>query len=171
MIMFPDTSDVLDRPLTSKYQMYPEGGATVAEIRDSGNSEAHARARGIGIERCCRSPAGEMRGHRYPAQTPDRPEGDGRLHHGDQGLVRRRRPEVARHRARAGRGHADRHPLPLPGKDGRDLRRPRPCHRPDRVRAHDGHDPEIRPHGDARQAVRSRRSRRCSTRQGSREAR
>ncbi len=38
LIMFPDTSGVLDSPLTSRYQMYPEGGATVAEIRDSGNS-------------------------------------------------------------------------------------------------------------------------------------
>jgi len=39
LVMFPDTSGVLDAPLTSKYQMYPEGGATIAEIRDSGNSE------------------------------------------------------------------------------------------------------------------------------------
>ena len=39
LIMFPDTSGVVDTPLTSKYQMYPEGGATVAEIRDAGNSE------------------------------------------------------------------------------------------------------------------------------------
>jgi nitrogenase molybdenum-iron protein beta chain len=39
LVMFPDTSGVLDAPLTSKYQMYPDGGATVAEIRDSGNSE------------------------------------------------------------------------------------------------------------------------------------
>lgn len=39
LIMFPDTSGVLDSPLTSRYQMYPDGGATVAEIRDSGNSE------------------------------------------------------------------------------------------------------------------------------------
>jgi nitrogenase molybdenum-iron protein beta chain len=38
LIMFPDTSGVLDSPLTSRYEMYPEGGATVAEIRDSGNS-------------------------------------------------------------------------------------------------------------------------------------
>jgi len=38
MIMFPDTSGVVDTPLTSKYQMYPDGGATVAEIRDAGNS-------------------------------------------------------------------------------------------------------------------------------------
>lgn len=38
MIMFPDTSGVLDAPMTGKYQMYPAGGATVAEIRDAGNS-------------------------------------------------------------------------------------------------------------------------------------
>jgi nitrogenase molybdenum-iron protein beta chain len=38
LIMFPDTSGVLDAPLTGKYQMYPAGGATVAEIRDAGNS-------------------------------------------------------------------------------------------------------------------------------------
>jgi nitrogenase molybdenum-iron protein beta chain len=39
-IMFPDTSNVLDSPLTSRYEMYPEGGATVTEIRDSANSSA-----------------------------------------------------------------------------------------------------------------------------------
>lgn len=38
LIMFPDTSGVLDAPLTKKYHMFPEGGATVAEIRDAGNS-------------------------------------------------------------------------------------------------------------------------------------
>ncbi|MGD0080277.1 MAG: nitrogenase molybdenum-iron protein subunit beta [Methanoregula sp.] len=39
-IMFPDTSNVLDAPLTSTYDMYPEGGVTIAEIRDSANSSA-----------------------------------------------------------------------------------------------------------------------------------
>ncbi|MBP1928299.1 nitrogenase molybdenum-iron protein beta chain [Methanolinea mesophila] len=38
MIMFPDTSGVLDAPMTRKYEMFPAGGATVAEIRDAGNS-------------------------------------------------------------------------------------------------------------------------------------
>lgn len=38
MIMFPDTTNVLDSPLTAKYEMYPEGGTTVEAIRDSGNS-------------------------------------------------------------------------------------------------------------------------------------
>lgn len=39
-IMFPDTSGVLDAPMTGKYEMYPKGGAKVADIRDSGNSKA-----------------------------------------------------------------------------------------------------------------------------------
>jgi len=39
LIMFPDTSNVVDTPLTKKFEMYPEGGATVAQIKDSGNSK------------------------------------------------------------------------------------------------------------------------------------
>jgi nitrogenase molybdenum-iron protein beta chain len=37
-ILFPDTSDVLDLPQTGHYQMYPDGGTTVAEIRALGDS-------------------------------------------------------------------------------------------------------------------------------------
>ncbi len=37
-IMFPDTSGVLDAPMTGKFEMYPKGGATVDEITDAGNS-------------------------------------------------------------------------------------------------------------------------------------
>jgi len=37
-IMFPDTSRVLNTPLTGKYRMYPEGGVTVAELKKSGSS-------------------------------------------------------------------------------------------------------------------------------------
>lgn len=40
IVMFPDTSNVLDGPLTGQYKMYPEGGATVAQIRSSGDSIA-----------------------------------------------------------------------------------------------------------------------------------
>ena len=38
-IMFPDTSGVLDAPMTGKYEMYPPGGTKVADITDAGNSE------------------------------------------------------------------------------------------------------------------------------------
>lgn len=36
--LFPDTSGVLDGPLTGEYRMFPDAGATIAEIRDSGNA-------------------------------------------------------------------------------------------------------------------------------------
>lgn len=34
--MFPDTSGVLDGPLTGKYKMFPDGGAAIQDIRASG---------------------------------------------------------------------------------------------------------------------------------------
>jgi nitrogenase molybdenum-iron protein beta chain len=38
VVMFPDTSDVLDAPQTGKHELYPKGGATVAQIRSAGDS-------------------------------------------------------------------------------------------------------------------------------------
>jgi len=38
-IMLPDTSGVLDAPMTGNYTMYPKGGTTIADIRDLGNCE------------------------------------------------------------------------------------------------------------------------------------
>lgn len=37
-IIMPDTSGVFDAPNTGKYQMYPKGGTTIDEIKDTGNS-------------------------------------------------------------------------------------------------------------------------------------
>ena len=37
-IMFPDTSGVLNGPLTGKFAMYPKGGVTVDELKSSGSS-------------------------------------------------------------------------------------------------------------------------------------
>lgn len=39
-IMYPDTSKVVATPNTGHYEMYPEGGTTVADIKKSGNSVA-----------------------------------------------------------------------------------------------------------------------------------
>jgi len=39
-IMFPDTSGVLDAPMTGKYEMYPSGGTKIEELIDTGNSMA-----------------------------------------------------------------------------------------------------------------------------------
>ena len=37
-IMFPDTSNVLNTPLTGKFKMYPEGGVTIDQLKMSGSS-------------------------------------------------------------------------------------------------------------------------------------
>jgi nitrogenase molybdenum-iron protein beta chain len=37
-VLFPDTSDVLDTPLTGKHQFYPKGGVTVAALKTTGDS-------------------------------------------------------------------------------------------------------------------------------------
>jgi nitrogenase molybdenum-iron protein beta chain len=38
IVMYPDTSDVVDSPQTGKFEMYPAGGATVEQIASSGDS-------------------------------------------------------------------------------------------------------------------------------------
>jgi nitrogenase molybdenum-iron protein beta chain len=37
-IMFPDTSQVLNGPLTGKFRMFPEGGVTLEQLKESGDS-------------------------------------------------------------------------------------------------------------------------------------
>ncbi len=37
-IMFPDTSGVMDAPMTGNFHMYPQGGVTVKQLQDTGNS-------------------------------------------------------------------------------------------------------------------------------------
>jgi nitrogenase molybdenum-iron protein beta chain len=40
IVMYPNTSDVLDAPQTGKHQFYPKGGATVEQVKNSGGSIA-----------------------------------------------------------------------------------------------------------------------------------
>ncbi|HPT87412.1 MAG TPA: nitrogenase molybdenum-iron protein subunit beta [Bacillota bacterium] len=37
-VVFPDTSDVLDAPLTGKHQFYPKGGVTIEALKSAGDS-------------------------------------------------------------------------------------------------------------------------------------
>ncbi len=37
-VLFPDTSNVLNRPQTGKFDMYPRGGVTIEELRSTGDS-------------------------------------------------------------------------------------------------------------------------------------
>lgn len=39
IVLFPDTSDVLDTPMTGKFEMYPKGGVTIPELISTGDSK------------------------------------------------------------------------------------------------------------------------------------
>ena len=69
LTMFPDTTDVLDSPLTKKYDMYPKGGTTVAQIKDSGNFEMTLSLGSYSSDGpgCA---AGEVWGHLRPSGDP-----------------------------------------------------------------------------------------------------
>jgi len=54
-IMFPDTSDVLDGPLTGSFKMYPKGGVTVPELKSTGDSLAT-----ISLGPICSGPAAKL---------------------------------------------------------------------------------------------------------------
>lgn len=63
-IMFPDTSGVVDSPMTGQYTMFNRGGARVEDIRDTGNSKltlalgSYASSDpAIQLERKCKVPA------------------------------------------------------------------------------------------------------------------
>ncbi len=62
--MYPDTSDVVATPNTGQYEMYPEGGTSVKEIRKSGNAMAtlalgkfSSEAAAFELEKKCDVPA------------------------------------------------------------------------------------------------------------------
>ncbi len=63
IVLFPDTSDVLDAPQTGKHVFYPKGGTTVAELKSSGDSLASfalgsisAEPAAIALEKKCKVP-------------------------------------------------------------------------------------------------------------------
>ncbi len=62
-IMMPDTSGVVDTPMTGTYEMYPKGGTKVEDIKDSGNSKYtlalgkfSSEAGAIDLEKKCKVP-------------------------------------------------------------------------------------------------------------------
>ena len=62
-ILFPDTSGVLDSPMTGNFEMFPAGGTKVKDIIDAGNSKLtlalgtySAEAAAIELEKKCKVP-------------------------------------------------------------------------------------------------------------------
>ncbi|MCW3490782.1 nitrogenase molybdenum-iron protein subunit beta [Dethiobacter alkaliphilus] len=67
-IMFPDTSGVVDSPMTGEFSMFPKGGTTVEQLRDTGNSkitlalgEFAANDAAVLLDRKCKVPAKILR--------------------------------------------------------------------------------------------------------------
>ena len=50
IVLFPDTSDVLDAPQTGKHVIYPKGGVTVAELKSTGDSKSSLALGSISAE-------------------------------------------------------------------------------------------------------------------------
>ncbi|NTU93227.1 MAG: nitrogenase molybdenum-iron protein subunit beta [Chlorobiaceae bacterium] len=72
IVLFPDTSDVLDAPQTGKHELYPKGGVTVSELQSSGDSICSLALGCISAE-----PAAIAleKKHKVPFETLDMPIG------------------------------------------------------------------------------------------------
>jgi nitrogenase molybdenum-iron protein beta chain len=71
-ILFPDTSGVLNAPLTGEYKMFPDGGTTVEELKSTGDSVGTLA---LG-EWCSGAAARELdKKHKVPCNVLDMPFG------------------------------------------------------------------------------------------------
>ncbi len=63
IVLFPDTSDVLDAPQTGKHEFYPKGGTTIEELKSIGDSSSSlalgcisAEPAAIALDKKCKVP-------------------------------------------------------------------------------------------------------------------
>ena len=61
-VMFPDTSNILNGPLTGKYNMYPDGGVTIDELVSTGDSIGTVALGKMGFGSCCKSSGYKVQG-------------------------------------------------------------------------------------------------------------
>jgi len=71
-ILFPDTSGVLNGPLSGEYKMFPEGGTTVAELKSTGDSIGT-----LALGEWCSADAARLldKQHKVPCSVLDMPFG------------------------------------------------------------------------------------------------
>jgi len=71
-ILFPDTSGVLNGPLSGEYKMFPEGGTTVAELKSTGDSIGT-----LALGEWCSADAARLldKKHKVPCRVLDIPFG------------------------------------------------------------------------------------------------
>jgi len=72
IILFPDTSGVLNGPLSGEYKMFPEGGTTVAELQATGDSMGT-----LALGEWCSADAARLldKKHKVPCSVLDMPFG------------------------------------------------------------------------------------------------
>jgi nitrogenase molybdenum-iron protein beta chain len=72
IILFPDTSGVLNGPLSGEYKMFPEGGTTVAELKSTGDSTGT-----MALGEWCSADAARLldKKHKVPCSVLDIPFG------------------------------------------------------------------------------------------------
>lgn len=71
-VLFPDTSGVLNGPLSGEYKMFPEGGTTVAELKSTGDSMGT-----LALGEWCSADAARLldKKHKVPCSVLDMPFG------------------------------------------------------------------------------------------------
>lgn len=71
-ILFPDTSGVLNGPLSGEYKMFPDGGTTVAELKSTGDSIGT-----LALGEWCSADAARFldKEHKVPCRVLDMPYG------------------------------------------------------------------------------------------------
>ncbi|MDH3393634.1 MAG: nitrogenase molybdenum-iron protein subunit beta [Desulfobulbaceae bacterium] len=71
-ILFPDTSGVLNGPLSGEYKMFPDGGTTIAELKSTGDSIGT-----LALGEWCSADAARTldKNHKVPCQVLDMPFG------------------------------------------------------------------------------------------------
>lgn len=71
-ILFPDTSGVLNGPLSGEYKMFPDGGTTVAELKSSGDAIGT-----LALGEWCSADAARLldKAHKVPCSVLDMPFG------------------------------------------------------------------------------------------------
>ncbi len=71
-VLFPDTSGVLNGPLSGEYKMFPEGGTTVAELKSTGDSIGT-----LALGEWCSAAAARLldKKHKVPCSVLDMPFG------------------------------------------------------------------------------------------------
>ena len=98
--LFPDTSGVLNGPLTGEYSMFPKGGTTVAELKGSRRRHRHPGAGRMVFGRCRPTARHQVQGALPGPRHALRSEGHRPLHRrpADRGRhlgARRRYPSSA----------------------------------------------------------------------------